>query len=104
MPDPHDLRIGDRIRCVRIPTGDLVDLRKRQRCGVPWAHDTVRILQRLADRRQVVAIDDVDEYGTPWFSYAFRNKTGRWEYHRLAVMDASSWEPCPASNSARIHA
>jgi hypothetical protein len=58
----------------------------------PLAQWTTRVLQRLADRRQVVRIDQIDEYGTPWFSYSFKNKSASWEHHHLAVMEDGSWE------------
>jgi len=92
VPDPRTLHVGDRIRIVACPKADVAQMAVAMRRGNPDAQFTVRILQRLADRRQVVCIDQIDEYGKPWFSYRFRNKRGRQEEHSLAVMDEASWE------------
>ena len=97
MPDPRALKLGDRIRIIAIPTGDAAQAADAMRRGDPLFQWTMRILQRLADRKDIVRIDAIDEYGQPWFSYQFRNKRGAWEHHTLVVMDADSWEPLPPS-------
>ena len=97
MPDPSTLKVGDRIRILSVPTADAVDAAAKMRRADPFAQWTMRILQRLADRKDIVRIDTIDEYGQPWFSYHFRNKRGAWEYHSLAIMEPDSWELIPAS-------
>ena len=97
MPNPSTLKQGDRIRILAIPAADSAQAAAAMRRGDPLAQWTMRILQRLADRKDIVRIDTIDEYGQPWFSYHFRNKRGAWEYHTVAVMESASWEPLPSS-------
>ena len=97
MPNPSTLKPGDRIRILAIPAADSAQAAAAMRRGDPLAQWTMRILQHLADRRDIVRIDEIDEYGAPWFSYQFRNKRGAWEYHTVAVMDSDSWEPLSPS-------
>jgi len=92
MPSRAHLHAGDRIRILRVPAHDLVNCAHAMREGRPWAQSTVRVLQRLADRRQVVRIYEVDEYGNAWFASCFKNKRNVWEEHFLAIMEDDSWE------------
>lgn len=101
MPDRGSLRVGDRIRILRVPAQDLAAMANAMRQGRRDPQWTVRVLQRLADRRHLVRIDDIDEYHTPWFSYSFKNKANTWEHHRVAVMENDSWElVTPKSHAA----
>ena len=92
MPDYKTLKPGDRIGIIAIPKPDLEQMAQRMREGKPDAQATVRILQRLRDRKKILRIDHIDEYGYPWFDVEFRNKKGTWEHHSLAVMDNASWD------------
>jgi len=74
---PSDLKVGDRIRIIKLP-GE----------GVPgyYLHpDTKRVFKKLVARGRSVRIARIDEYGSPWYNCRFRIKSGRWEYHDLAV-------------------
>lgn len=97
MADPCTLKLGDRIRILAVPAADAAQAAAAMRRGDPLAQWTMRILQRLADRKDIVRIDEIDEYGKPWFRYQFRNKRGTWEHHTVAVMDSASWEPLQSS-------
>ena len=92
MPSRTTLRVGDRIRILSVPTLDLRQMADAMKRGDPLAQWTSRVLQRLADRKHCVRIDEIDEYATPWFSYSFKNKMNAWEHHRLAIMEDESWE------------
>ncbi len=107
MPSRALLQAGDKIRIVRVPAHDLVNCANAMRSGKPWAQHTVRILQRLADRKQVVRIYEIDEYGNAWFATCFKNKHNAWEEHFLALMEDDSWElldtaPKPAANAGAL--
>ena len=93
MPDRRALKPGDRIRIIAIPEQDLEQRRRQQRAGrrIDKDMDTIRILQKLRDKRRVCVIREIDEWGYPWIDYVFKNKQGRWEDHSLAIMDDASW-------------
>lgn len=80
----QELRVGDRVRLVRMPTG--VDAP-----GYVFHPETRRLYQRLIDRRRSSRVFEVDEWGLPWIRCRFRGEDGSWEYHSLAIND-ESWE------------
>ncbi len=79
----HDLRVGDRIRIVRMPSAAALD-------GY-WLHrDTRRLYRLLIARNRPLRFYELDRrWRLPWVKCRFRSKTGRWEYHYLAVDDDS---------------
>ena len=83
---PSDLRVGDRIRIVVLPG-----------VGVPgyYLHrDTRAVFKKLIARARSVRIARIDEDGLPWYACRFRMKSGRWEWHYLAVCDSdNNWVP-----------
>jgi hypothetical protein len=84
MGEPwRELRVGDRIRVVRMPSG--VDAP-----GYIFHRDTRRLYKRLIERRRSLRICRIDDWGLPWIRCQFKRKDGRWEYHSLAVND-DSW-------------
>lgn len=80
MPDPAKLKIGDRIRLLRVPAGET--------CR--WTKATIEAIIR---QDPVVTIDWIDEYGQPWFTYNLARTNGRVAEHGLAVMEDDSWVP-----------
>jgi hypothetical protein len=83
MVEPwRELRVGDRVRFVRMPTG--VDAP-----GYTFHRDTRRFYQRLIDRRRSSRVYKIDEWGLPWIRCRFRRKNGSWDYHWLAINDES---------------
>jgi hypothetical protein len=79
----RDLRIGDRIRIVRMPSG--VDAP-----GYVFPPCTRRLYEKLITRRRSLRVYEIDEWGLPWIQCRFRQKNGTWLYHALAVND-DSW-------------
>jgi hypothetical protein len=73
------LKVGDRIRIVRMPSG--VDTFHR---------DTRKLYKRLIARGYAQRINKICEWGLPWIKCRFLLPDGRWEYHSLAVND-DSW-------------
>jgi hypothetical protein len=94
MPARRGLRIGDRIRLLAVPAGDLAQ-REREIAGkaeLPgWTADTI---ERILRTDPVVTIDRICAYGHPWFDYTFRAADGSLEEHTLAILDDDSWEYC----------
>ncbi len=72
------LRIGDRIRIVRLP-GIGVE-------GYYLHPDTRRVFRKLIERRTAVRIARI-EHGMPWYDCRFRKTKGSWESHSLAVCE-----------------
>src|SRR3954467_7559892 len=84
MPEAwENLRIGDRIRFVRLPT-------EGEQPGYFVCSCTRRLYQRLIARRRSVRVYAVDRGGLPWIRCRFRLRKGGWEHHYLAVND-DSW-------------
>ncbi len=84
MEEPwRSLRVGDRIRIIRMPSG--VD-----EPGYTFHRDTRSLYKRLIARGRSLRICEIDAWGLPWIRCKFHRKDGRWEYHSLAVND-DSW-------------
>jgi hypothetical protein len=79
--DWRKLRVGDRIRFVSIPAEFL-------RPGYRVHRDTLRVYQRLIDRRRPVRVASLEAWGkwpAPWIRCQFRRKDGSIEYHWLMI-------------------
>ena len=92
MPDRHTLRIGEKIRLLRVPAHDVLARERELRDNVDspgWTADTI---ERILAQDPVVTIARIDEYGQPWFDYVLRRPDGTHEEHTHAIMDDGSWE------------
>lgn len=78
-----DLKVGDRIRIVRMPSG--VDEPE-----YTFHRDTRKLYTRLIARGYAQRISKICEWCLPWIECRFQLPDGRWEYHSLAVND-DSW-------------
>ncbi len=84
MHEPwQDLRVGDRIRIVRMPSDFSWP-------GFYASRETRRLYKRLIARRRSLRICEIDECGLPWIRCRFRLDDGSWDHHSLAVFD-DSW-------------
>jgi hypothetical protein len=82
--DWRRLRVGDRIRIVRMPSYAVLG-------GNNLHRDTRRLYRLLIARNRPLRVYEVDRrWRLPWIKCRFRMKNGRWEYHYLAVND-DSW-------------
>jgi hypothetical protein len=82
--DWRKLRVGDRIRIVRMPSYEALE-------GNTLHRDTRRLYRMLIARNRPLRVYEIDaRWRLPWIKCKFRMKTGRWEYHYLAVND-DSW-------------
>jgi hypothetical protein len=72
-----ELRIGDRIRLVAMPT-------EFAQAGYLLYPCTRRVYERLIARRRPVRVCRIDDWGIPWIRCQFRLKDGRRGYHSLA--------------------
>jgi hypothetical protein len=91
MPDRTKLKIGDRIRLLRVPAGDLEQRERELREGVEDAGWTADTIERILGQDPVVSISSIDEYGLPWFEYELKTADGKIEAHSIAIMEDESW-------------
>ena len=91
MPDRTRLKIGDRVRLLRVPQGDLDQRERELRDGEEGAGWTADTIERIIAQGPVVTISWIDEHGYPWFEYKLKSAGGRIEHHSLAIMDDESW-------------
>jgi hypothetical protein len=87
------LRIGDRIRVVRLPWD-------ADAPGYFFASETRRLYRKLIARGRPLRIFQIDEHGLPWVACRFRRRDGSWEHHWLAVND-DSWVPVKSRRAKR---
>lgn len=85
MPDPAQLKVGDRIQIVAVPKGDLWALES----GSDYLEETVRVLKWMVGKQFEVAW--IDEDGKPWVDVADYPDPEGGE-HSMAIMDEESWE------------
>ena len=78
------LKIGDRVRFVRLPTFQGV-------AGGGLLEETLDLYKRLIATKRTARVFQIDEYCLPWIRCRFRRNDGTWEHHWLAIND-DSWE------------
>jgi hypothetical protein len=91
MPDRTKLKIGDRIRLLRVPEGDAEQRERELREGSEDAGWTADTIERIIAQDPVVTISSIDEHGMPWFEYELTSASGEREYHSLAIVEDESW-------------
>jgi hypothetical protein len=79
----RDLRLGDRVRIVRLPSG--VD-----EPGYTFLPPTRRLYERLIAGGRTFRIREIDQWGYPRIPIRVRRKSGAIEHHTLALCD-DSW-------------
>ena len=92
MPDYKTLKIGDRVRIMKVPEGDLRQREReiaRKEEGAGWTADTI---EQIIIQNPVVIISDIAEYGSPWYDVEIINTAGKKEFHSLSISDDHSWE------------
>jgi hypothetical protein len=87
------LQIGDRVRLLRVPESDLRQRERELRTGAEMPGWTADTLERIIAINPVVTIDEIDEYGAPWFRYELAAPERSIEYHSLTITEDESWEP-----------
>ena len=83
MPDPRDLKVGDRVRFVALP-----EEWSQPNCFV---HDDDRaFMEAMINRRFSSRVYKIDEYGIPLISA--RLKVGdRYEWHTWGIFETTGW-------------
>ncbi len=91
MPDHTKLSVGDKIRLLTVPQGDLEQRDHEIQEGRAEAGSTANTIERVIAQCPVVIVDRIDEYW-PWVDVAIQNEAGEVEEHTLAIMEDDSWE------------
>jgi len=79
----QQLKVGDRIRIVRLPS-------EFSRPDYQVHDDTIALYRHLIDEGCVLVVDEIDDKGRPRIEYEW-NKPAGVEYHGLLIND-DSWE------------
>jgi len=66
MPDPKTLRVGDRIRILRVPEADLRQRDSEIARNAEMAGWTADSIERIIAQSPVVRVSGIDEYGCVW--------------------------------------
>ena len=86
-PDPPEpwqsLKVGDRIRIVRLPS-------EIEKPGYVFPECTRRLYELLIKRGRPLRISEIDEWSIPWIWCRTKDEDGSWTHHALAVND-DSW-------------
>ena len=85
MPDPATLKVGDKVRIVAVPKGDL----ELFESGQTYLEEVVQVLKWMVGKEFVVEFIDAD--GKPWLDVA-GYPCPQGAEHTMALMDSESWE------------
>ena len=94
MPDPKTLRIGDRIRILRVPQNDLQQRERELAEKTEIAGWTADSIERIITQTPVVSISRIDEDGCVWYDASIIGPDGQEEEHSLIVYDDDTWDRC----------
>jgi len=83
MPDPRDLKVGDRVRFVSEPE-EWAD----PKCTVP--SEDVALMKAMIARSWPSRICRIDENGVPWIEARMGGKGGI-EYHSWCIHEKTGW-------------
>ncbi len=91
MPDSKNLKIGDKVRLLCVPAADMEQREREIAQGTANPGWTADIIELIIAQNPIVEIDDIDEFGRPWFTCNLIVE-GKTEQHTLAIMENDSWE------------
>lgn len=92
MPDPKTLRVGDRIRILRVPDGDLRQRESGIASGAEMAGWTDDSIERIIAQSPIVRISRIDADGCVWYETTILEADGTEAIHSLIVYDDDTWE------------
>ncbi len=83
MPDPKQLKVGDRVRFVSLPE-------EWNQVGFCLHGVSLAFMKRMIQRRFPSRVVEIDEMGYPWIraQIVVRGKT---HYHKWLIMEATGW-------------
>lgn len=83
MPEPKQLKIGDRIKFVSLPE-------EWQDPKSLVTEEDIKFMKIMIVRRWPSRVCGIDEYGTPWIDARTRGKRG-WEWHSWSIFEKTGW-------------
>ncbi len=83
MPDPKELRVGDRVRFVSLP-----EEWSQPDFTVP--DDTLRFMKALVARPGSSRVCEIDQHGIPWIN-ARISVAGTVEHHYWGIHEHTGW-------------
>ena len=83
MPNPNELKIGDRVRFISLPE-------EWKQPGYIIHRESKAFMKRMLDRKTPVRVAMIDEFGTPWI-FANTIERGRRHYHSWAITEQTGW-------------
>ena len=92
LPDSKHLKVGDRIRILRVPDADLHQRENEIAAGSEMAGWTADSIERIISQTPIVRICQIDEYGCVWYETSIVGPDGLEEEHTLIVYDDDTWE------------
>lgn len=92
MPDPKTLAIGDRIRILRVPDGDLRQRATEIAACVEMPGWTADSIERIISQTPIVTICRIDDDVCVWYETTIVGADGADEHHTLIVYDDDTWE------------
>lgn len=81
----RELKVGDRVRIVRLPSDFSVP-------GHRVDEELVNYYGYLIDRSEVHRIVFIDEWGKPWIEYDYRSADGEFQSQHSLALNDDSWE------------
>ena len=90
MPDRKKLKVGDKIRILRVPLDDVNQRRREIANNINDAGWTANTIELIIAQNPIVEIDSIDDFGQPWFTSNIL-VNGKIETHNLAVNEDDSW-------------
>ena len=84
MPDPRKLRIGDRVRFIRLPD-------EWNEPGYQVHEESVEFMTALMKRRRSSRVCKIEEDGYPWIDARLRDEGGAIECHSWGIYEATGW-------------
>lgn len=92
LPDPKVLRVGDRIRILRVPDRDLRQRQEEIAANVEMPGWTADSIERIITQTPIVRISRIDESGCVWYESTIVGPDGTEESHSLIIYDDDTWE------------
>ncbi|MCA9322294.1 MAG: hypothetical protein KDB53_16250 [Planctomycetes bacterium] len=84
MPDPRELRVGDRVRFVSLPT-------EWESPTYSIQADSVKFMRTLIARNYSQRISEIDEHGFPAICATIRDRKGQVSSHWWLIVETTGW-------------
>jgi hypothetical protein len=83
MPDPRQLKVGDRVKFVSLP----------EEWRYPGNHihrDSLAFMRKMIRRKSSSRVAMIDAWGYPWVR-AVMFQRGKWHHHSWLISESTGW-------------